>query len=64
MQRVALVKGLYIHDTLTGESTKIAGDVQILSTIWNTSAEELIFNEYKGKQYNSSIVYLKYSLEK
>lgn len=58
------VNGLYIHDMLTGESTQIAVDIQNLSTNWNTSAEELIFTEYDGKQYNSSIVYLKYSLGK
>lgn len=59
-----IINGLYIHDMLTGKSTQIAVDIQNLSTNWNSSAEELIFIEYNGKQYNSSIVYLKYSLEK
>lgn len=54
------VSGLYIHDMLTGESTQIADDTKNLSTNWSNSGEELIFTEYDGKQYNSSIVYLKY----
>lgn len=52
------VSRLYL---LTGESTQIAVDIQNSSTGWSISGEELIFTEYDGKQYNSSIVYLKYS---
>ena len=58
------VSGLYVHDMLTGESTQIAVDIQNISTNWSASGEELIFTEYDGKQYNSSIVYLKHSLSK
>ncbi len=58
------VNGLYIHDMLTGDSTQIAVDIQHLSTSWSPSGEELAYTEWDGKQYNSSIVYLKYSLRK
>lgn len=58
------VSGLYVHDMLTGESTQIAVDIKNLSTNWSSSGEKLIFTEYDGKQFDSSIVYLKYSLGK
>ncbi len=58
------VNGLYIYDMLTGEATQIAVDIQYLSTSWSPSGEELAFTEWDGTKYNSSIVYLKYSLKK
>ncbi|GAB6087174.1 TolB family protein [Alkaliphilus crotonatoxidans] len=58
------VDGLYIHDLLTGDSTQIAVDIQYLSTSWSPSGKELVYTEWDGKQYNSSIVYLNYSLRK
>lgn len=56
------VSGLYVYDILTGESAQISVDIQSLSTNWSPSGEELIFTEYVEGQYNSSIVYLEYSL--
>ena len=58
------VNGLYIYDMLTGESTQIAVDIQYLSTSWSPSSEKLVYTEWNGTKYKSSIVYLKYSLSK
>ncbi len=58
------VSGLYIYDMLTAESSQIAVDIQNAVTCWSPSGEKLVYAEWNGKQYNSSIVYLKYSLEK
>lgn len=58
------VGSLYVYDMLTGKSTQIAVDTGNVNTCWSPSGEELIFSQWDGKQYNSSIVYLEYSLEK
>lgn len=60
----AAVGGLYIYDMLTGKSTQIAVDIGNVITCWSPSGEELAYAQWDGKQYNSSIVYLEYSLQK
>ncbi|MDF2511094.1 MAG: hypothetical protein K0S04_960 [Herbinix sp.] len=58
------VNGLYIYDLLTAETNQIAVDIQYATTSWSPSGEKLIFTEWNGEQQNSSIVYLKSSIEK
>ncbi len=55
--------GLYVHDMLTGETSRIAVDVAPYATTWSPSGKELVFNESDGTTYNSSIVYLDFSLD-
>ena len=55
--------GLYVHDMLTGETSQIAVDVEPYSTTWSPSGEELVFTEFDGSSYSSSIVYLDFSLD-
>ncbi len=57
------VNGLYIYDMLTAESSQIAVNIQNATTSWSPSSEKLAYAEWNGEQYNSSIVYLKYSLQ-
>ncbi len=58
------VAGLYIYDMLTDEASQIAVDIQNAATSWSPSGEKLVYSEWNGEQYNSSIVTLKYTLEK
>ncbi|MBU5330928.1 hypothetical protein KQI61_01865 [Anaerocolumna aminovalerica] len=55
---------LNIYDMLTSKSTQIAVDIGNANTCWSPSGEELAYSQWDGKQYNSSIVYLEYSLQK
>jgi TolB protein len=59
----AAVGGLYVYDMLTGKSTQIAVDIKNAITCWSPSGEELVYAQWDGKQYNSSIVYLDYTLQ-
>ncbi|WP_432401876.1 TolB family protein [Wukongibacter sp. M2B1] len=56
--------GLYVYDRLTGEDTQIVVDVENPTTCWSPSGRELVYSEWNGIQYNSSIVYLKQQLQK
>ncbi|MGO4538038.1 TolB family protein [Paenibacillus sp. 2TAB19] len=58
------VKGLYIHDLLTDKSTQLAVDIENASTSWSPSSKALVYAEWNGSQYNSTIVHLTYSLQK
>ncbi|MTI56629.1 TolB family protein [Geosporobacter ferrireducens] len=58
------VNGLYIYDTLKGEATQVAVGVQYLSTSWSPSSEALAYAEWDGSKYDSSIIYLEYTLRK
>lgn len=58
------ISSLYVYDTLTGESTQIAVDNEYLSTSWSPSGNKLAYTEGDETGYTSSIVYLKYNLEK
>ncbi len=55
---------LYIYDMLTGKSTQIAVDMGNGITCWSPTGEEIAYSQWDGKQYNSSIVYLEYSMQK
>ncbi|MFT4104736.1 MAG: hypothetical protein QM657_03165 [Lacrimispora sp.] len=55
---------LYIYDMLTDESVQAAADAGAVVTCWSPSGEELVYSQWDGKQYHSSIVYLEYSLKK
>lgn len=55
--------GLYVHDMLTGETSRIAVDVAPYATTWSPSGKELVFSESDGTAYHSSIVYLEFSLD-
>lgn len=59
----ASVSGLYVHDLLAGESTPIAVDIPNAITCWSPTGEQLAYAWWDGEQYNSSIVYLKSSLQ-
>jgi TolB protein len=60
----ATVKGLYVYDMLTGKENQIVVDVESPATSWSPSGRELAYMEWNGVQYDSSIVYLNYSLQK
>ncbi|BCJ93913.1 hypothetical protein acsn021_14820 [Anaerocolumna cellulosilytica] len=55
--------GLYLYDLLTGEPTRIAVDVEGITTSFSPSGKEFAFTQWDGKQYNSSIVHLEDSLQ-
>lgn len=57
-------KGLYVFDMLSGKSTQLAIDVDIATTTWSPSDEALVYTQWDGKQYNSSMIHLTYSLQK
>lgn len=59
----ASVSGLYVHDLLAGESTSIAVDITNVLTCWSPNGEQLAYAQWDGEHYNSSIVYLKSSLQ-
>jgi TolB protein len=56
--------GLYLYDLLTDENTRIAVDVEGITTSFSPSGKEFAFTQWDGKQYNSSIVHLEDSLQK
>jgi len=58
------VGSLYIYDMLTGKSALIAVDIENAATCWSPSGKDLAYARWDGKQYNSSIVHLEYSLQK
>ncbi|WP_202710429.1 hypothetical protein [Sporosalibacterium faouarense] len=54
---------LYIYSMLTNEATKIVVDVGNIVTCWSPSGKALAYTEWNDSRYNSSIVYLKQSLQ-
>ncbi|MDR6550998.1 hypothetical protein [Paenibacillus qinlingensis] len=60
----ASVKGLYLYDMLTDKSTRIAVDVEPITTSWSPSSERLVYTEWHTKPYRSAIVEINYSLQK
>lgn len=60
----ANVKDLYLYDMLTDKSTRIAVDVEPITTSWSPSSERLVYTEWKTKPYRSGIVEINYSLQK
>ncbi len=56
------LKDLYVFDLLTGKSTKLALDTKNAATSWSPSGQELVYTEWDGKQYNSTVVSLTFSM--
>lgn len=57
------VNGLYVYDLLSDESHQIAVDLQNVNTFWSPLGEKLVYSEWNGEQYNSSIVHLEFSVQ-
>ncbi|MFT9845961.1 TolB family protein [Aneurinibacillus sp. REN35] len=55
---------LYVYDLLSHEPTKLAVGIENAATSWSPSGKELVYTEWNGKQFKSSIVYLNFSLQK
>ncbi|SFF08655.1 TolB protein [Paenibacillus catalpae] len=60
----ATVQGLYLYDMLTDKSTRIAVDVEPITTSWSPSGERLVYAEWNAKPYRSGIVEINYSLQR
>ncbi|MCM3625798.1 hypothetical protein M3194_00290 [Paenibacillus glycanilyticus] len=60
----ATVKGLYLYDMLSDKSTRIAVDVEPVTTAWSPSGEKLVYTEWNSKPYRSGIVEINYSLQR
>lgn len=58
------VKGLYLYDMLTDKSTRIAVDVEPITTSWSPSSKGLVYTEWKTKPFRSGIVEINYPLQK
>lgn len=52
----ASVKGLYVHDLLTGESTNIVADVENAATTWSPSSKELSYTTWKDNTSDSKVI--------
>lgn len=53
----AMVKGLYVHDLLSGEQTRILANIEsAMSTSWNPSGKALSYSVWNGSSYESSII--------
>jgi len=53
----AMVKGLYVYDVLSGESTRISANMESsLSTTWNPSGKMLTYTVWNGTSYESSVI--------
>jgi len=53
----AMVKGLYVYDVLSDESTRIAANMESsLSTTWSPSGKELTYTVWNGSSYESSVI--------
>ncbi|MDQ0114586.1 hypothetical protein [Paenibacillus harenae] len=60
----ATVKGLYVHDLLSDEATRIAADVEnAVSSSWSLSGNELSYTVWNGNSYDSSVVEIHTSLQ-
>lgn len=56
------IHGLYLYDLLSDKATQIAVGVGNAVTHWSPSGESLAYTEWNGTQFNSSIVFVEYSL--
>ncbi|GBG08026.1 hypothetical protein PAT3040_02593 [Paenibacillus agaridevorans] len=60
----ATVKGLYVHDLLSDEVTRIAADVEnVANTSWSPSGDALSYSVWNGSGYESSVVEIRTSHE-
>ncbi len=55
----ATSSGLYLYDLLTGKSTQIAVNTGDAGVSWSPSGKKIAVTELDGRNYNSSIIYLK-----
>lgn len=60
----ATVNGLYVYDMLTAKANQIGVDIQNASTNWRPLGDKLVYTQWNGEEYDSSIVYLKSSIQK
>ncbi len=51
--------GLYLYDVITGKSMQIAVNTGDAGTCWSPSGKKIAVTELEGRNYNSSIIYLK-----
>lgn len=56
------VNGLYVYDLLTGESTRVATDLDNPTTSWGPSGQELAYTEWNEYRPNSGIIHLTIAL--
>ncbi|MBP3967160.1 TolB family protein [Paenibacillus lignilyticus] len=60
----ATVKGLYVHDLLSNEATRIAVDVEnAVSSSWSPSGDKLSYSVWNGSGYDSNVVEIHTSLQ-
>ncbi|RJX39919.1 hypothetical protein D3P09_11050 [Paenibacillus pinisoli] len=60
----AAVKGLYVHDLLSGQAVRIAADVDnAVGSSWSPSGDKLSYVVWNGSSYESSVVEIHTSLQ-
>ncbi|MBM7568131.1 hypothetical protein [Paenibacillus sacheonensis] len=58
------VKGLYVHDLLADNATRIAADVEnAVSSSWSPSGDKLSYSVWNGSSYDSRVVEIRTSLK-
>jgi len=53
------MNGLYAYDMLSAKPTQIAPEIQDAFTSWSPLGDKLMYAEWNGEEYESSIIYLK-----
>ncbi|WP_054956835.1 TolB family protein [Paenibacillus dakarensis] len=56
--------GLYVYDLLSHKSSQLAVGIDNASTSWSPTGKELVYTEWNGKQFSSTIVYLNLFIQK
>ncbi|SDX55364.1 hypothetical protein [Paenibacillus sp. CF384] len=60
----ATVKGLYVHDLLSDEATRVVVDVEnAVSSSWSPSGNKLSYSVWNGSSYDSGIVEIHSALQ-
>ena len=54
----ATMNGLYAYDMLSAKPTQIAPEIQDAFTSWSPLGDKLMYSEWNGEEYESSIIYL------
>jgi TolB protein len=60
----AKVNGLYVYDMLTAKANQVVVDIQNAFTNLSPLGDKLVYTQWNGEEYDSSIVYLKSSIHK
>jgi TolB protein len=60
----ATVNGFYVYDVLTAKANPLGIDIQNASTKWSPLGDKLVYTQWNSEGYDSSIVYLKSSIQK